>query len=300
MARVDLEKYRESGRIAAEAHALAKERIRPGGRLVDVLDAIEDFIHAQGADRAFPAQISVNEVAAHDCCGPDDPRVFGDDDVIKVDLGVHVDGCIADTARTHDLGNKHGALLEASRQALEAAIERVRPGARIKDIGGAIKDTMVALGFKPVANLTGHGIAPYTIHCSPSIPNVPDMTSGVLKEGMMICIEPFATTGRGHVVEQGRAEVFGARRKLKPPRNVSSDVIDQILDRRGLPFCRREIAKEHGTEVADRALRDLLRAGSIHDYPPLVESHGKGAFVAQFEHTIHVTADGSEVMTRDR
>ena len=293
--RVDLDKYREAGRIASRARKAAAASIRPGVRYVDVLDQIEDMIRAAGAELAFPAQVSVNSVAAHDCCGPADERVFAVGDVAKVDLGVHVDGCIADTAETVDLGDNK-ALLEASRQALEAAIASVAPGRSVRDIGAAIQSTMQGLGFKPVANLTGHGIAPYTIHCSPSIPNVPDHTRVELKQGMMICIEPFATTGRGNVVEQGKAEVFGARRKLKAPRSVDSGVVDQIMARKGLPFCRRELARAHGDEVAERALNQLLRAGAIHDYPPLVET--PGAMVAQFEHTMHVGADGAEVMTR--
>ncbi len=166
---------------------------------------------------------------------------------------------------------KHHSLLEASRQALEAAIALVRPGARTRDIGAAIQAAMRALGHKPVANLTGHGIAPYTIHCAPSIPNVPDSADLVLKEGMMICIEPFATTGRGTVVEQGRAEVFGARRKLKPPRQADPGVVEQIAARKGLPFCRRELARRHGEQATERSLRDLLRSGMVFDYPPLVE-----------------------------
>lgn len=297
--RVDLDKYREAGRIAAECHALARSMIEPGVRYVDVLDAIERHIHDQGAETAFPAQVSVNEVAAHDCCGPDDPRIFEAGDVAKVDLGVHVEGCIADTARTIDLG-ANGALLEASRQALEAAIASVRPGLKLRDLATTIQSTMKTLGFKPISNLTGHGIAPFTIHCSPSVPAVPQGATGVLKEGMMICIEPFATTGKGHVFERGEAEVFGARRKLKPPKGVDQGVVDQILARRGLPFSRRELAVQHGVEVTNRALRSLLRAGAIHDYPPLVEAAGPGSLVAQFEHTVFVGPEGTEVMTRDR
>jgi len=293
--RVDLDKYREAGRIASQARQRAVAAVQPGVRYVDVLDEIERFIRAQGADLAFPAQVSVNHVAAHDCCGPDDARTFQAGDVCKVDLGVHVDGCIADTAATADLG-RHDTLMEASRQALEAAIARVRAGVRTRDLGAVIESTMKALGHKPISNLTGHGIAPYTIHCSPSIPNVPEMADATLKEGMMICIEPFATTGRGTVVEQGRAEVFGARRKLKSPRQVDSAVVDQIVARKGLPFCRREIARAHGTEHAERNLRDLLRAGAIFEYPPLCERGD--ATVAQFEHTMLVGEKQAEVMTR--
>jgi methionyl aminopeptidase len=293
--RVDLDKYREAGRIASQAREQARAAIRPGVRYVDVLDGIEAFIRAEGADLAFPAQVSVNEIAAHDCCDLNDPRTFQPGDVAKVDLGVHVGGCIADTATTVDLGD-HPTLLEASRQALEAAIALVRPGTRTRELGRAIQSAMQSFGHKPVTNLTGHGIAPYTIHCSPSIPNIPDGHDAVLKENMMVCIEPFATTGRGTVVEKGRAEVFGARRKLKAPKGVDSAVVDQIASRKGLPFCRREIAREHGEELTERSLNSLLRAGVVFDYPPLVER--EGAVVAQFEHTIFVGPDDPEVMTR--
>ncbi len=294
--RVDLDKYREAGRINAEARRRALEQVEPGVRYVDVLDAAEDYIRSQGAELAFPAQVSVNDVAAHDCCPMDDPRTFAEGDVVKLDFGVHVDGCIADGASTKELGNRFGQLLEASRHALEAAIELVGPGRRIREIATAIQSTMREFDHLPVANLTGHGIAPYTIHCSPSMPNVPEGTSGVLKEGMMICIEPFATTGKGYVEEQGRAEVFGARRKLKAPKHVDSGVVDQIVARRGLPFSRRELQKEHGKDVTERSLRDLTRVGAVFGYPPLVEA--PGSFVAQFEHTMFVGKDGSEVMTR--
>ncbi len=293
--RVDLDKYRQAGKIAAAARKRAIESVKPGVRYVDVLDSIEAYIFEQGADLAFPAQVSVNSVAAHDCAAPDDPRVFAEGDVAKIDLGVHIDGCIADTAATADLGD-NASLLEASRQALEAAIALVQPGRRIREISHGIQQAMHKLGHKPVANLTGHGIAPYTVHCSPSIPNVSDGTSGVLKEDMMICIEPFATTGSGMIVEQGQAEVFGAKRKLKAPRNADSGVVDQIAARRGLPFCRRELAREHGVDVAERTLRLLLRSHTVFGYPPLVER--QPCMVAQFEHTMHVGKDGAEVMTR--
>ncbi len=294
--RVDLDKYREAGRINSEARRRALESLAPGVTYVSVLDAAEDYIRSQGAELAFPAQASVNHVAAHDCCDLDDPRAFEEGDVIKLDFGVHVDGCIADGASTRELGNTHGSLLEASRQALEAAIALVRPGRKIREIATAIQTTMIELDHQPVANLTGHGIAPFTIHCSPAMPNVPEGTTGVLKEGMMICIEPFATTGRGYVEEQGRAEVFGARRKLKPPKHVDTGIIDQIMARRGMPFSRRELAREHGKDLTERSLRDLTRVGAVFGYPPLVE-HGP-ARVAQFEHTMYVGTDGAEVMTR--
>jgi len=294
--RVDLDKYRQAGRINAEARRRALEALAPGVRYVDILDQAEDYIRSEGAELAFPAQVSVNQVAAHDCCGPEDERTFSDGDVIKLDFGVHVDGCIADGASTRELGDRHGSLLEASRQALEAAIALVRPGRKIREIAAAIQKTMRDLDHHPVSNLTGHGIAPYTIHCTPSIPNVPEGTTGVLKEGMMICIEPFATTGKGIVLEKGRAEVFGARRKLKAPKHVDSGVVDQIVARRGLPFSRRELARAHGNEVADRSLKDLMRVGAVFGYPPLVEQGP--AMVAQFEHTMYVGPDGTEVMTR--
>ena len=123
------------------------------------------------------------------------------------DLGVQIDGYIADTATTVDLGN-NSLLLEASREALEAAIRIVRPGVTTGAIGAVVEREIVRRGDRPIANLTGHGLDRYVQHRDPPIPNIAINGGSVLEEGMAYAIEPFATTGSGHVGEKTRVEIY--------------------------------------------------------------------------------------------
>ena len=122
------EKYRDAGVLAAKILRRSAQGIRIGGSYLDLVESIEVQVEEEGAALAFPLNLSLNEDAAHDTASPDDARVFAKGDVAKLDLGVQVEGYIADTATTIDLGN-NSLLLEASEQALEAAIKAVRPGA---------------------------------------------------------------------------------------------------------------------------------------------------------------------------
>ena len=240
---------------------------------------------------AFPLNLSLNEDAAHDTASPGDTRIFAKGDVAKLDLGVQVDGYIADTATTVDLGI-NSLLVEASRQALEAAISRIRPGVTAGDLGMAIQSEIESRGYRPISNLTGHGLDRYVLHRSPTIPNI-GMNGGViLEEGMVFAIEPFATTGSGHVTEKTRREIY-SQISPKPVRiPAGRAILEKIKDRHGLPFARRWLNEKR----MDLALPTLIRSQVLHVYPVL--SDIPGSLVSQAEHTIIVTADGCIVTTR--
>ena len=121
-------------------------------------------------------------------------------------LGLQIDGYIADTATTVDLGN-NALLLEASREALEAAIQVVRPGVTAGELGAIVQNEIERRGYRPIANLTGHGLDQYVLHRDPTIPNIAINGGTVLEEGMAFAIEPFATTGSGRVGEKTRVEI---------------------------------------------------------------------------------------------
>jgi methionyl aminopeptidase len=221
MSSASIDKFREAGRIAAHCRRLAAERIKPGVTIREVTEGIEAEIRRLGAEPGFPAQSSRNYVAAHYCSPPDDTQRYEVGDCVKVDLGVHVDGYIADTALTVDLsidGRWH-ALIQSSAKALEAAIATVGPGVPVHEVGAAIERAITERGFKPVRNLTGHGLARWLVHCAPQIPNVGDHGDAVLREGQVIAIEPFATDGRGYIQEEGPSEVWMQARARRPPRH---------------------------------------------------------------------------------
>jgi len=285
------DKYREAGLIAAKILRDGAKEIRIGTSYLDIVESIESRVIEEGAALAFPLNLSLNEDAAHDTASPGDIRIFARGDVAKLDLGVQVDGYIADTATTIDLG-VNSLLVEASRQALEAAISIIRPGVTAGDLGMAVQTAIESRGYRPISNLTGHGLDQYVLHRSPTIPNIGINGGVVLEEGMVFAIEPFATTGSGHVMEKTRKEIY-SQISQKPVRiPAGRAILEQIRDRRGLPFSRRWL-KEKRTDLA---LPTLIRSQVLHVYPVL--SDIPGSLVSQAEHTIIVTADGCIVTTR--
>ncbi len=291
-----LECFRKAGRIASGCREWARANIRPGVTIRHVLETIEERIRAEGAEPGFPAQSSRNFVAAHYCSSLDDEQAYAEGDCVKVDIGVHVDGYIADTAATVDLSadRRWTPLVDASRRALEAAIGTVRDGVPVGDIGAAIERTIMAAGFQPVRNLTGHGLARWKVHTSPQIPNYAERGGGTLRAGSVFAIEPFASTGRGYIREAGKAEVFMMVRPPVKAKGLDRDVLKAIEAWRGLPIARRYFRDLDRGAVED-TITKLARQGSLVRYPPLVED--EGVMVAQYEHSIYLGPDGPEILT---
>jgi methionyl aminopeptidase len=285
------DKYCDAGEIASKIlHRCARE-IRIGGSYLDLVESIEVQVKEEGAALAFPLNLSLNEDAAHDTASLKDARVFAKGDVAKLDLGVQIEGYIADTATTIDLGN-NSLLLEASERALDAAIKAVRPGATAGELGAAIQEEIECRGYRPISNLTGHGLDQYILHRSPTIPNVGVNGGVVLEEGMVFAIEPFATTGSGHVGEKTRKEIY-SQISQKPVRiPAARAMLDKVKDRHGLPFARRWLNEKK----LDITLSSLVRSQVLHVYPVL--SDIPGSLVSQHEHTVIVTSEGCMVTTR--
>jgi methionyl aminopeptidase len=264
--------------------------VGPGRSIREVVVEIEESVYKKGAGLAFPLNLSLNEDAAHDTASVDDERIFAQGDVVKLDLGVHLDGYIADTATTVDLGD-HAILLEASRCALESSIRLVKPGVMVKDLGEAIQREIETRGFRPIINLTGHGLARYTIHTPPNIPNFSAPGGGKLGPDTVFAIEPFATTGSGRVSDKARVEIF-SQVGIKPVRLAPArKILEIVRERRGMPFARRWIP----VEKQDFALATLVSQGVMRPYPVLADV--PGSLVSQHEHTLIVTEDGCIVTT---
>jgi methionyl aminopeptidase len=291
-----LDCFRRAGRIAAECRNWAVQNIRPGVEVRHVLESIEQMIRDRGAQPGFPAQSSRNSVAAHYCSPPGDKLCYEVGDCVKVDIGVHVDGYVADTAATVDLSTdgRWKGLIKASSDALAAAIATVGDGVPVGEIGAAIERTIVRAGYQPVRNLTGHGLGRWKVHTPPQIPNQAESGGGRLHTGMVFAIEPFACTGRGYISERGRAEVFMMVRPPTRAKGLDRDVLRDIESWRGLPIARRYFA-HRDPDLVEEALAKLKRQGSLMPYPPLVEEDG--VMVAQTEHSIHLGADGVEILT---
>lgn len=286
-----LEKYLKSGEILSRVRGEAKDKIKVGASLLEVAEFVENRIIELGADgSAFPCNISCNDEAAHATPMANDEAVFGED-VVKLDIGVHVDGYIADSAITVDLTGKHGDLVKASEAALYAAIETVKNGVSTAQLGAVIEDTIVDLGFRPIVNLTGHGVARYIAHTYPSIPNRRIDHGSVLQAGDVIAIEPFATDGAGKIVDGSWSEIFSVIGNKPVRLPAARKLLKEIEPYQMLPFAKRWLK----TEKLDFALMQLAKSGVITSYPVLKEV--AGGMVSQAEHTLIVTDDGCKVTT---
>ncbi len=284
----ELARWRGAGRIASRARDLGVTLVVPGARRRDVADRIEAFIRAQGAQPAFPTNLSRNDEAAHYTPSPEDTATFETGDLVKVDVGAHLDGAIADTAATVEVGGtrRWENLIRADREGLDAGIAQVRAGVEIEEIGRAVAAAIRARGFKPVVDLTGHSIEPYLLHAGKSIPNVPGHASGTLEEGEVIAIEPFATNGMGSI---GNGP-FGNILRFRADPGTGDPTLAQLFARfRTLPFTERWAETPEERAALRRARRTL------QTYPVFVErGHG---WVAQTEHTVLVGAAGAEVLS---
>ncbi|MFB6134323.1 MAG: type II methionyl aminopeptidase [Halanaeroarchaeum sp.] len=284
------ETYREAGDILSTVMAEAEEMVEPGTTHLEVAEYAEDRIEELGGEPAFPVNISVDEEASHATPAPDDDATF-EDGMVCLDVGVHVDGWIADAAKTVDLSGNPD-LVEAAEAALDAALDVVEPGAHTGEVGTAIEETIEAHDYNPIVNLSGHGLDHYDAHTEPNVPNRAAGSGVEFEPGMVFAIEPFATTGSGKVNEGSKTQIY----EVLEERSVRDRRARQLLEEAseefsGLPFAKRWLS---GSRL-DVSLRRLERADVVRSYPVLKED--EGALVSQAEHTVIVTEDGCEVTT---
>ena len=284
----ELDQWREAARIASRARSLGASLVAPGVSRREVAERVEEFIRAAGAAPAFPANLSRDTEAAHYTPDPEDAERFAAGELVKVDVGAHLDGAIADTAVTVEVGGgrSHEGLRRASAEAVEAAIALVRPGVAVDDLSRAIEATIHRRGFKPVRDLTGHSIERYLLHAGKSIPNASGQSTAHLAAGEVIAIEPFATNGQGSI---GNGPFGNIVRFRTDPSAAGLTAAGMFARFRTLPFTARWL-----TPAERRELLGLRRF--LQTYPVFVE-RGAG-LVSQAEHTVLVTDEGAEVLTR--
>ncbi|WP_066416886.1 type II methionyl aminopeptidase [Halorubrum aethiopicum] len=284
-----VESYREAGAVLVEAMNEARSMVEPGRTQLEVAEWVEDFIREEGAGLAFPVNLSVDPEASHATPSRDDETEFGEE-MVCLDVGVHVDGYIADAAVTVDhTGNVE--LVEAAEMALEAAVDEAGPGVEVGVVGKAIEDVIRGYGYTPVLNLSGHGVERYDAHTGPSVPNRGVDRSVELEPGQAVAIEPFATDGRGKVGEGTKEEIFELEREKSVRDRRARQALEEIEEFDGLPFAARWLSDDR----AGVALRRLKQANVIKGYPVLKEADD--ALVSQAEHTLLITEDGVEVTT---
>lgn len=305
-------------RRAAEAHRqvrkYARDNIKPGMLMIDIVQMIEKasaaLIEADGlkAGWGFPTGVSLNHCAAHYTPNYGDKTVLGEQDVLKVDFGIHVNGRIIDSAFTMSFDPKYDKLLEAVRDATNTGVKAAGIDVCLGDIGAAIQEVMESYEVelngkthqvKPIQNLNGHSIIPYVIHGGKSVPIVRGREMTRMEEGEYFAIETFGSTGKGYVNEDGDCSHYMKRADAGHValRTAASKSLLAHINRtfNTLPFCRRWL-DDAGQTKHLLALKQLVDSGVVSAHPPLVDI--KGSYTAQFEHTFVLKPTCKEVLSR--
>ncbi len=283
-------------RIAARVLHEICEMVKPKTKLISICTHAEKRILDLGGRPAFPCNVSLNEVAAHYTSPKNDPLKLPDFGVVKIDVGVQVDGYIADTARTVDLDGTLDGLVAATDDALEEAISLLRPGITLGEIGAHIERVIKAYGLRPVKELTGHNLERYKLHAGKRVPNVKTRDSTVVNVGDCFAIEPFATTG-SQIVDSKNAYIFANTGRKVVLEGVTEKLRLHLFKRYGpFPFASRWIGTSHKSIDVPAELAKLLKAKVIRAFPVLIEK--KGRPVSQSEHTVFVADDGPIVLTK--
>jgi methionyl aminopeptidase len=292
-----LDALRKAGVIAAEVRDTVLKEIEPGVRVLDICDRAEEMIRDLGGGTAFPTNVDINSVAAHYVSPVDDDTLVPERALVKLDVGVHVEGYIADTAATACFDPSLAYLVEAAEAGLEAAINTIRPGIRASDVGAAIEQAIKARGAKPISNLTGHKLARYVVHAGASIPNVAGRDHHMLREGDVYAIEPFAVPNDadGLVTDGPPSNIYRVLKK-RSLRGTAKRMMKHIQEEhRTLPFASRWVLRRFPGQEGVSAFNELLDSKCIMSYPQLVER--TRAMVAQAEHSVILTDGGCEVTT---
>ncbi len=307
-----IEMYKKSGKIVSKIRSMAVDYIKADMKILDLVEYVEGNIIEMGGKPAFPCNVSINEVTAHYTSPPGDESIIKKGDLVKIDLGAHVDGYIADSAvsvfiggsKDSDIENNNDQIdqdfnikmIETANEALESAISTIRDGVEIGKVGQAIEETINNRGLKSVSNLTGHSMDRWILHSGVSVPNIKEDNKHKVQEGDVLAIEPFVTDGVGRVGDMNDVFIFRFLRE-RPMRMVQARKLLNIiaLNYRNLPFSQRWLTEHINSKQLNMAMRQLLAARAIYPYHVLKEK--SDARVAQAEHTIIVESDGCKIIT---
>jgi methionyl aminopeptidase len=310
----EIEALRKGAECHRQVRKFAQQIIKPGKRLIDICDRIEDMnrylVNANGlkAGTGFPTGCSLNYVAAHYTPNTGDFTTIGYDDVCKIDFGTQVEGRIIDCAFTVAFNPQYDNLLKAAQDATNTGIDAAGIDARMSEIGAAIQETMESYEVvingktypvKSVRNLNGHSIAPYKIHAGKTVPIVKNTSTQIMEEGEQYAIETFASTGKGWIQEEGECSHYMKDFDAHPVplRHPKAKALLNHINQNysTLAFCRKWLDNE-GQTGHIMALKNLVESGLVNPYPPLVDI--KGSYVAQFEHTLILRPTCKEVLSR--
>jgi methionyl aminopeptidase len=315
-------------RKAAEAHHKTKEYIKsfikPGLSMIEIVNKIDKANlknlseYKEESGLAFPCGVSLNNCAAHYTPNYGDSTVLQENDIVKIDYGTHVNGYIIDDAFTIHFSKNNStmsdsttnnSLIEATKEATHAAIKAAGADVRLGDLGNIIQEVIESYEveikgktkkLKPINNLCGHSLDKYKIHAGKSIPCIANTDiNDKMCPGEIYAIETFATTGKGHVMEDSPISHYMLNANVNPTisNKKHKEFLDYINNKyKTLAFCRRWLDDDLPSKYLS-SLLCLTQKNIIKSYPPMCDIDG--SLTSQHEHTFIITDTGKEVFADD-
>lgn len=311
MEKLNLEMLENLGKFTHQLRKDVSKLPKVGLDITEIIDFIEKRIFENGHLPAFPATVSVNDVAAHYTVF-DEGYLLKKGDLIKIDFGVSNNGFITDNAFTIEVEDKkYEKLMKANLEGLNAIMDNVELGTPMRELGKIVDKIAVDNGFNTIHNLTGHQIAINNLHCGLSVPNNDNNDSSQVADNMELAVEPFFTLGVPKVKSLGGGNIL----HLKSTRPVRDPIAKKLLSYIKehypiLPFSKRWLVKEIVETLRDEkvskgafdkrkvlyGLKLLKMQGNVYEYDALATSDG--AMVSQYEDTVVFVDNKKSIITR--
>ncbi len=286
----------KSGKIAAKILEEISEMIEPEASIIKICSTAEKKIREYGGIPAFPCNVSINHIAAHSTSPKGDKSEVPEFGLVKLDIGVHVDGYIADTALTVDIDGTLEGFVAATEDALSEAISIITPGISLGEIGATIERVIKDYGLRPISNLSGHSLKRYNLHAGKQVPNVKKRGTPIVEIGEYYAIEPFATSGIGTVIDSEYVYIFANTGLEKTLEGTTEKLRKYLREQYGpLPYASRWIGTANKDIDVVSEIRELINEKVILGFPMQIEK--KTRPVSQAEHTIFISEDGPVVLT---
>jgi len=295
------ESLQKAGKIAQEVKKYIKPQIKVGEKVLDIITNTEAKIEELEGLCAFPVNLCINNIAAHYTSPKkDDELEINEGDLVKIDLGVHVEGYIVDTAFTVSFSEEEllENIIQSTEVAYDAAKLMVKPKTNTREIGKKIEEIIKGFKYNPIKELGGHQIERWTVHGKKQLPELGSQGGDIMEEGEVFSIEIFASTGVGSVHNTNNTYIYELNPYIGrvPLRRKTSKQLLGFIKKKytTLPFAERWLANEFRFGVAF-GLQELVQQGKLQGHFVLAEK--KRVKVAQIEETIIVTEKGFEQLT---
>lgn len=291
--------YLRAGLIHEEVCEKIKPFVKPGVSFLELARKIESAIaEYPEASLAFPVNIQVNN-EVHYSPLPDDTRTVAKDDVVKVDVGVHVNGYIADGAFSVSFHSEYKEMVSFTEEVLKKTLSGLKPGMKVSEIGRRLDEQMQGSEYKIIKNLMGHQVQQWDLHSAKSVAVYEDKNySAVMEPGEAFAIEIFITDGDGFIHSSPKATIYAMKQMLMPVRDQKiKKLCKQIHEKRKtFPFSERYVVEHLGYSKID--FFNLKNSGNIMSYPLLVER--QGSKIAQFEDVIYIDKNDVIITTKQK